>query len=147
MSDQRLLAPKNIKTRSGTGSAGGGKGFVRPQVIQTLRKVVDDEEEEGAPTYIKTKIGTGSVGAVMNFEENDEEEEEAPAYIKAKSRRRYVGGSKGPMGGQGSSRSKEMVKMSAVKITRVHREEEDEEEEEVAADEEGQEEEVEENKV
>ncbi|RPB20383.1 hypothetical protein L211DRAFT_852338 [Terfezia boudieri ATCC MYA-4762] len=83
----------------------------------------------------------------MNFEEDDEEEEEAPAYIKTKRGRRYMGGSKGPMGGQGSSRSKGMVKMSAVKITRVHREEEDEEEEKVAADEEGQEEEVEENKV
>ncbi|RPB22975.1 hypothetical protein L211DRAFT_850010 [Terfezia boudieri ATCC MYA-4762] len=60
-------APKNIKTRSGTGSIGGGKGIVRPQGIRTSRKVLhieeDDEgEEEEAPRNIKTRSGTGSVG-------------------------------------------------------------------------------------
>ncbi|RPB22970.1 hypothetical protein L211DRAFT_850003 [Terfezia boudieri ATCC MYA-4762] len=60
-------APKNIKTRSGTGSVGGGKGIVRPQGTRTSRKVLyieeDDEGgEEEALRNIKTRSGTGSVG-------------------------------------------------------------------------------------
>ncbi|KAF8416673.1 hypothetical protein EV426DRAFT_578630 [Tirmania nivea] len=152
------------KTKSGTGSVGAGKGIVRPKGIRTSKKVMnvedDDEEEEEAPTYTytKTKSGTGSVGVrtgnttrtskkVVNFEVDDEEEEEeeeeedeVPAYIKTKSRKGYVGGAKGIVGGSGSGKSKGMVKMSGVQITRVQQEKEDEEEEEEAAEEEGQEE-------
>ncbi|KAF8421859.1 hypothetical protein EV426DRAFT_575578 [Tirmania nivea] len=155
------------KTKSRTGSVGVGKGIVRPKWIRTSKKVVnaedDNEEEEEAPKKNKTRTGNVSAGGgkeivrpqvtriskkVVNFEVDDEEEEEeeeeeedeVPAYIKTKSRKGYVGGAKGIVGGLGSGKSKGMVKMSGVQITRVQQEKEDEEEKEEAAEEEGQEE-------
>ncbi|RPB20137.1 hypothetical protein L211DRAFT_852633 [Terfezia boudieri ATCC MYA-4762] len=132
------------------GSIGAGKGIMRPQGTRMSKKVVtveeveeDDEEEEEVPKNIKNKSRK-----IVAFEENSkEEEEEAPAYIKTKSGKGYVGGAKGIVGGQGSGRSKRMVKMSAVKIIRVQWEEEDEDEEEVADEESQEEEEVEEKEV
>ncbi|KAF8414795.1 hypothetical protein EV426DRAFT_579147 [Tirmania nivea] len=155
-----------MKTKSGTGSVGAGKGIVRPKWIRTFKKVVnakdDNEEEEEAPKKNNTRTGNVSVGGgkgivrlqviriskkVVNFEVDDEEEEEekeeedeVPAYIKTKSRKGYVGGAKGIVGGSGSGKSKGMVKMSGVQIIRVQQKKEDEEEEEEAAEEEGQEE-------
>ncbi|RPB18732.1 hypothetical protein L211DRAFT_853844 [Terfezia boudieri ATCC MYA-4762] len=123
-------ALKNIKTRSGTGSVGGGKGIVRPQETRTSRKVLhieeDDEgEEEEAPRNIKSRSGTGSVGGgkgivrpqgtrtskkVVIIEEDDEEEEEdAPKNIKTRSGTGSAGGGKGFVRPQVTQTSRKVV--------------------------------------
>ncbi|RPB18123.1 hypothetical protein L211DRAFT_854439 [Terfezia boudieri ATCC MYA-4762] len=115
-------APKNIKTRSGTGSVG-------PQGTQTSKKVViieedDEEEEEEAPKTIKTRSGTGRIQGgkgtvkphgtrtskkVIIIEEDNEQEEEVPTYSKIRSRKVNVGAGKGIVRPQGTRTSKKVV--------------------------------------
>ncbi|KAF8414542.1 hypothetical protein EV426DRAFT_579166 [Tirmania nivea] len=79
------------KTKSGTGS------------VRVVNTEDDDEEEEEALKKNKTRTRN-----VMNFEvdnkeeeEEEEEEDEVPTYIKTKSRKEYIEGAKGIVGGSG----------------------------------------------
>ncbi|KAF8417683.1 hypothetical protein EV426DRAFT_707393 [Tirmania nivea] len=117
-----------MKTKSRTGSVINAKD--------------NDEEEEETSKKNKSKTGNKVVNFEVDDEEEEEEEEEEdeiPVYIKTKSRKGYVGGTKGIVGGLGSGKSKEIVKMSGVQIIRVQQEKEnEEEEEEEVVEEEGQ---------